>query len=132
MTDRQAIEAFERGEAPGGEFHHADHVRVAFAYLGEFRFADAAARFCDALKRFAAARGKPELYHETITWAHLALIRERMARAGRRQEWEEFAAENPDLLVWRGGIVERSYREGTLASELARTVFVLPDRGCSC
>jgi len=128
MTDREAIEVFERGDAPGGEFHHADHVRTAFAYLREFRFAKAAEKFCDALQRFATARGKPELYHETITWAHLVLIRERMARAGHRQEWEEFAVENADLLVWRGGIVERSYRAATLTSALAREVFVLPDR----
>jgi hypothetical protein len=128
VTDEEAIEVFERGEAPGGGFHHADHVRVAFAYLGQYTFGEAAVKFSEALRRFARARGKPQLYHETITWAYLVLIHERMARAGRRQDWKEFADENPDLLVWRGGIVERSYRAETLASELAREVFVLPDR----
>jgi hypothetical protein len=42
--------------------------------------------------------------------------------------WENFAAQNPDLLSWNEGILRRYYREGTLTSELARRAFVLPDR----
>jgi hypothetical protein len=127
MTDEQTIEQFEKSVAPGGSFHHADHVRVAFAYLTSYPFLEAAQKFSAALKRFALAQGKPGLYHETITWAYLFLIRERMARAG-QQSWEEFAEQNADLLVWNDGVVQRAYRKETLASELARTVFVLPDR----
>jgi hypothetical protein len=128
MTDEQTIEQFERSVAPGGAFHHADHVRVAFAYLTSYPFLEAAQKFSAALKRFALAQGKPGLYHETITWAYLFLIRERMARAGQPLSWEEFAKQNSDLLIWNGGLVQRSYRKETLASELARKVFVLPDR----
>jgi hypothetical protein len=122
------IEEFEQGHAPGG-FHHADHVRVAFAYVALYSFPEAASRFCAALKRFAAAQGKPQLYHETITWAYLVLIRERIARAGRSETWEEFAARNPDLLIWKGGVLSALYRQETLDSEIARHTFVLPDRG---
>ena len=31
MSDAEVIERFERGDVD--EFHHADHVRVAFAYV---------------------------------------------------------------------------------------------------
>jgi hypothetical protein len=130
MTNQQIVAEFEQGHAPGGSFHHADHVRVAFAYVSEFAFTEAVTRFSDALKRFAAAAGKPQLYHETITLAYLALINER--RAGREQGWEEFARENPDLLVWKGGVLGRYYRPETLNSELARHSFVLPDRCPQC
>jgi hypothetical protein len=51
-----------------------------------------------------------------------------MARAGRAATWEEFAARNCDLLVWKGGIIERYYSDVTLRSDLARECFVLPDR----
>jgi hypothetical protein len=122
------IEEFERGHVPAG-FHHADHVRVAFAYVAEYPFLEAVARFCAVLRRFAAAQGKPQLYHETITWAYLLLIRERMARAGRAQTWEEFAERNPDLLIWKGGVLVTLYRPETLDSDLARHTFVLPDQG---
>jgi hypothetical protein len=90
---------------------------------------EALQRFSDALKRFAASQGKPQLYHETITWAYLLLIRERGARAGCTQTWAEFAKHNPDLFVWKGGVLTTLYRQETLDSDLARHTFVLPDQG---
>jgi hypothetical protein len=128
MTNEVLICEFEQGRAPG-EFHHADHVRVAFAYVVQFPFLEAVEKFSAALNRFALSRGKPNLYHETITWAYLLLIRERIARAGRVQTWEEFAARNPDLLVCKGGALATLYRQETLDSDLARHTFILPDRG---
>lgn len=85
-------------------------------------------RFSAALKRFALSKGKPSLYHETITWAYLILIHERIARAGCTQKWEDFAECNLDLLVWKGGVLATLYRPETLDSELARHTFVLPDQ----
>ena len=125
--NRIVISDFERGRVPG-DFHHADHVRVAYAYVSELPLLEAIASFTSALRRFAAAKGKPNLYHETITWSYLLLIRERIARAGRLQSWEEFAEQNPDLLVWKGGILDRYYSETTIDSDLARCTFVFPDR----
>jgi hypothetical protein len=125
--DLDLIDDFEQGRAPAG-FHHADHVRVAFAYVAQYPFLEAVARFSAALKRFAAAQGRPQLYHETITWAYLILIRERRARAGRAQTWEEFSEQNADLLIWKRGVLETLYRQETLDSDLARHTFVLPDR----
>ena len=43
-------------------------------------------------------------------------------------DWDRFAERNPDLLTWKDGILGRYYRESTLQSELARTVFVFPDK----
>jgi hypothetical protein len=127
-SNQMLISRFEEGLAPEG-FHHADHVRVAFAYISELPLLEALARFSAALKRFALAQGKPNLYHETITWSYLFLIAERNALPGGRQTWEEFAERNPDLLKWKGGILERYYEKTTLWSDRARHRFVLPDRG---
>jgi hypothetical protein len=130
-TNEALVSEFEQGRAPG-DFHHADHVRVAFAYVSRFPFLEAVERFSAALKRFAISKGKPNLYHETITWAYLFLIRERIARSGRTQSWEEFAERNPDLLTWKGGVLATLYRQETLDSDLARHNFVLPDGGGRC
>ena len=127
MTNIEIIQHFERDD-PEAEFHHADHVRLAFAYLSEYPVLQALDKFATALKRFAAARGKAQLYHETITHAYFFLIRERMARTA--GDWEEFARRNPDLFVWQGGILGRYYHEATLQSDLARAVFLFPDKGC--
>jgi hypothetical protein len=51
-----------------------------------------------------------------------------MARAARTQNWEEFAEGNPDLLTWKGGVLDRFYREETLRSDLARGIFIFPDK----
>src|SRR6266852_3299514 len=96
--------------------------------LKHFYALEALHAFSSALQRFAAAHGKSKLYHETITWAYIFLIRERMARAARTQNWEEFAEDNPDLLTWKGGVLDRFYREETLRSDLARGIFIFPDK----
>ena len=127
MTDQELIEQFEDGTLPVEGFHHREHVRTAFLYLTRYPVLEALQIFSRTLRRFAEARGKPQLYHQTITWAYIFLIQERMARAGCKQSWEEFARDNPDLLVWKDGILTRFYRSETLTSELARTVFLLPD-----
>jgi len=126
MTNQEIIRRFETVNL-AGEFHHAHHIRLAFAYLTQLPVLEALSRFSAALKRYAAARGKAELYHETITHAYFFLIRERMARTG-QASWEEFAHQNPDLLLWKPGILDRYYRKSTIQSDLARSVFLFPDK----
>jgi hypothetical protein len=128
MNDSDFVTAFEACALPNEGVHHRDHVRLAWLYLKELPPEEALARFATGLKRFAHAHGKPGLYHETITWAYLLLIRERMARAEEEGTFEAFAAANPDLLTWKPSVLASYYRAETLGSELARRVFVMPDR----
>ncbi len=127
MNNEELILRFETDALPENSFHHSDHVRLAFAYLSQFAPLQALEKFATALQRFAAARGKSQLYNETVTHAYFFLIRERMARSG-AVDWEEFAHRNPDLFVWKDGILSRYYKEATLQSDLARAVFVFPDK----
>ena len=122
------IRRFEDGTLPASDFHHRDHVRLAWLYLDEEPPLSALARFAEGLKRFAFRNGAEGLYHETITWAYLFLIHERKAQAETGETWEEFAARNPDLLTWKPSVLDGYYRPETLASDLARRVFVMPDR----
>jgi len=128
MTDEEFMSRFEDGSLAGESFHHADHVKMAFLYLCRYPVLEALHRFSSTLVRFAEAKGKPGLYHETITWAFLLLIRERMARAGQPRDWTQFAAENPDVLNWRENILRKYYRGETLSSDLAKRTFLLPDK----
>jgi hypothetical protein len=127
MSDHELIASFENASLDNAAFHHADHVRMAFLYLSRYPVLEALQRFTALLARFAAAKGKPELYHETITWAFLLLIRERMARSPGPQTWRQFAAGNPDLLNWKDNILKKYYRDETLSSDLAKRVFLFPD-----
>ncbi len=129
MTDQELIDRFESGAVSESDFHHADHVRLAFAYLRKYPVLPALEKFSETLKQFAASHGKSKLYNETITHAYFFLIRERMARCG-AVEWEEFVVQNPDMLLWKNGILNHYYQETTLKSDLARSVFLFPDK-CS-
>ena len=130
VTDQELIAQFESGSLPPTAFHHTDHVRMAFAYLRQYPVLNALERFSTALKQFAKAHGKANLYHQTITWAYLFLIHQRMSQALHPQTWEQFANANPDLLQAKDSILKKYYTEETLRSDLARSVFVFPDR-CS-
>jgi hypothetical protein len=128
IDHKTLIEAFEAGEEPPGGFHHREHVRVAWYYLQQAPFAQALVRFSNNLRRFAAARGKPGLYHETITTAYLLLINERLDGDDRELSWTAFAERNADLLTWKPSALDRYYRAETLMSDRARRTFVMPDR----
>lgn len=128
LDDAMLLRELEAGTLPISAFHHREHVRVAWLYLKAEPPLTALARFAESLKRFAAAKGAAGLYHETITWAYLLLIRERMERDGPCATSDEFVDRHPDLLAWKPSILDRYYRSETLGSDLARRVFVMPDR----
>lgn len=119
---RRLVAALEDGTLP--ELNHADHVRVAWAYLKSCELAGALATLPSVLRRYAASKGLPEAYHETITFAFTFLIHERVARSP-EASWEEFAAAYPELL--ESSLLERYYDAELLGSDRARQVFLLPD-----
>ncbi len=121
MTDRELLAAFESGRIEPGAFCHAEHVRTAWLCLQREEPAAALGRYVDSIRRRAPVR-----YHETITWAYVLLIRERMEPGG---EWGAFARRNPDLMDWQQPLLHRYYSPELLASQRARERFVWPDRG---
>ena len=128
MEDQEFIRRFEDGTLPDEGFHHREHVRAVWLYLRRYPVIETLGRFSAALRRFAEARGKPNLYHETITCAYVFLIHERVARNDQEQSWPEFAEANPDLFNWKNSILKSYYTDETLRSDFARKIFVLPDR----
>jgi hypothetical protein len=128
MSDEEFIRRFNDCTLPAESFHHADHIRLVWLYLDRYSVLETLERFCGGLKRFATANGKARLYHETISWAYVFVIHERVQRLGDSQSWQEFAAANADLFDWQNSILKSLYQEETLRSELARRVFVLPDK----
>lgn len=130
-TEKTLLEAFERGTLDPATFDHRRHVHVAWAVLRRRPFVEALQWYRAGLLRLVEKAGAPEKYHETVTCAMMTLIHERMAR-GESETWEGFVAANPDLFKGSGkGPLGRYYEPETLASPLARSVFVLPDRGLS-
>src|SRR5688572_20640675 len=112
---------------PGGRLAHADHVRLAWAWLRRGSTPATLSRMARALRALAAAAGRPELYHETITVACVLLVADRMRNCG-AASWEEFAAANGDLLAWprMRRLVDDEFGMDVLADGDARERFVLP------
>ena len=119
----EQIAAFETGALDPAEFPHSEHVRLGYEMLGRSSFGEAISRFSHGLKLLAAKAGKPQVYHETITVAFLALINERRA-AGANQTWAEFRANNADL--FDKCCLEKWYGAEQLGTDLARRTFCLP------
>ena len=66
-ADEQFLAAFEAGKIANQDFHHRDHLRLAWIQirrLGPDRAADTVA---GAIRRFAAHHGHADRYHETMT-----------------------------------------------------------------
>lgn len=115
--------ALETGALDPARFPHPEHVRLGYEMLGRYAFGEAVTRFSRGLRLLAAKAGRPEVYHETITVAFLAVIGERRARGG-HGDWWEFKAKNTDLLDKR--CLERWYGTEQLGTDLARRTFCLP------
>jgi hypothetical protein len=127
MTELELFDRFVDTSLPADQFHHQQHVHVAWMFVRNHGMPAALSEFSTAIKRFAVAKGATGLYHETITWAFLLLIADRQARTP-ADRWEAFEASNADLLTWKPSILERYYSKELLASDLAKRTFLMPDR----
>lgn len=127
LSDTDLLARFEDASLPSEAFHHQEHVRMAWLFVTRDGMPAALNTFSAALRRFADSKGATALYHATITWAFLLVIHERHQRQP-AATWTAFAAANPDLLVWKPSVLDRLYEPDTLRSDLARRVFVMPDR----
>src|SRR4029077_2630079 len=66
-ADEAFLAAFEAGKIANQDFHHRDHLRLAWIQirrLGVERASDTVAR---PIRRFAAPHGHADRYHETMT-----------------------------------------------------------------
>jgi hypothetical protein len=83
MTDTEFARAFESGTIPDTGFHHADHIRLAWAYLAESpSIAAATDRMRSSLRRFAASVGHAEKYSDTLTIAWMRQVADARASTG--------------------------------------------------
>jgi len=124
MNDQAFIDAFTAGQLDPGGFDHRAHLRAAFLLLGNAPFLEACMAMRDGLQALAARLDKPDLYHETVTMAFMALVAERMPATP--VAWESFIAQNPALC--ERGLLDGWYSKALLASNTARRTFAMPDR----
>ena len=125
MTDDAFLAALEDCSLPKAAFNHRGHLRAGYLYLSRHPFGTALERIKTAIQRYAASLGVPDLYHETITVAYMALINQHLAEWRGPANWQAFAAANPGL--FDKDLLARFYSAETLTSARAKRVFVLGD-----
>ncbi len=120
------IEQFEEQEIHAPDFHHIDHIKVAYGMLDKYDFIDATNRYASTIRTLAERNGVPEKFNTTITFAFMSLVAERKAQAN-HTNLDTFLAANPDLLD--KSVLGGWYTTERLTSVSARNYFLLPNKG---
>ena len=123
MTDDELLRRFEAMSLEN--FTHADHVRVAHAYIARYGPEEALPPMRDGIRRFADAKGASGKFHYTMTKAWLGLVSEARSLYPDAGSADALMAASPLLADSRA--LDRFYSAALLQSECARTGWVEPD-----
>ena len=66
-ADEKFLAAFEAGQIGNQDFHHRDHLRLAWIQVRRLGLQRASDTVAGAIRQFAAGHGHAERYHETMT-----------------------------------------------------------------
>ena len=124
-SSTELFRAFTARTIDPAEFRHKDHVVAAYELLSRHNFVQAVTIYTDTIRILAINAGAAQKFNLTITMAFLSLIAERM-NSTRHGDCESFCQQNPDLLSMQA--LNALYSKQRLQSDLAREVFLLPDR----
>jgi hypothetical protein len=127
LADDALWAAFHDRTLAAAAWTHAAHVRVAWLHLARYELAEAHLRMRAGILRLNAAHGLVETpqrgYHETLTWAWLAIVADARA-TDPGADSRAFAAAHA---IDREAPL-RYYTRARLFSLEARARFVPPDR----
>ena len=121
---KELTESFEKTEIDARSFDHLDHVGVAYEILGKYDFLHATVKYADCINIIAAKVGVTDKFNTTITLAFMSVIAERRQTV-LHNGIADFLEKNPDLLSV--DFIRRWYSPSRFSSDLARTVFLMPD-----
>jgi hypothetical protein len=130
MTDDDKfLEQFETTALPLEEWHHKQHIKVAYLYLRRFPFDAAMVRMREGVKAFNAAKKIPEAidrgYHETMTQAWMHLVYFTVCEYGPAEDAEAFYEQSPQLQQKK--TLRFFYTKELFTSPEAKAGFVEPD-----
>ena len=130
MSDDETFLAqFESAAWPLAEWHHKQHIKVAYLYLRRYPLDAAIARMSSGVKKYNAAHNVPEGldrgYHETMTQAWMRLVYFTLCEYGPAENADAFYEANPQLSQKK--TLRFFYTKETFMSPKAKAEFVPPD-----
>lgn len=128
MNDDELITAFEGCAIRPDDWHHREHVRVAWVFLCRHSFDEAVERVRSGIQRLNAANQVPESltsgYHETLTVAFMHVIASTIRHCGAEIDSRTFVDKHPHL---QRSVLRLYYTRERMLTPQAKQSFVTPD-----
>ena len=123
-ADDRFLAAFTAGEIANQDFHHRDHLRLAWIQIRRLGLRRALEAVTAAIRQFAAGHGHGDRYHETMTRFWLLVVAMGISRHS-TLAFDELLAVAPHLLD--KNLPYRHWSRERMGSEDARQRWVEPD-----
>jgi hypothetical protein len=124
-SDPDFLRAFEDLSFPADQFHHREHLRVAWLYLKSSDATRAAERMSVGIRRFAQYHGATGKYHHTLTLFWMRQVAAAMVETPEGWGFEEFLSAHPGLSDKR--LPAQYYSPDLLEAPGARDGWVEPN-----
>jgi hypothetical protein len=129
MDDEIFLQQFETCVLPQTQFHHREHLKVAYIYLRRHGLADALKKVRTGINAINIAHRVPDApdrgYHETITQAWVRLVDMTLSEYGPAETADSFLDQHPQLLEKKA--LRLFYSKEVMMSARAKKEFVEPD-----
>ncbi len=123
-ADDHFLAAFTAGEIANQDFHHRDHLRLAWIQIRRLGLPHALEAVTAAIRQFAAGHGHGDRYHETMTRFWLLVVAMGISRHP-TLAFDELLAAEPHLVD--KNLPYRHWSRERMGSEDARQRWVEPD-----
>jgi hypothetical protein len=124
-SDQEFVAAFEACSFPPGDFHHADHVRLARIFVLRLGEAGARQKMLEGIMKLAIHAGAPKKFHCTATLAWVRLVAAAVAQDPSEVSFQEWITGFPELTD--KGLLSLHYSRERFESEDARVSWIEPD-----
>ena len=127
LSDEQFIQQFENGSLNPSWFTHVAHLRVAFIYINLCGASRASKRLAKYIKQFDALHGKGDKFHQTITYASVAVVLHFMTKS-ESTTFRDLLKEFPRLKTNFKDLLLSHYSADIIDSQTSKNTYVLPDK----
>ena len=129
MDDETFIAAFETQAFPLEEWHHREHIKIAYLYLLRYPPDEALKRIRAGIQALNSSHKVPDAldrgYHETMTVAWMRLVHCALSESGPAETADAFVDKHTQLSSKRAVLF--FYSRDRIMSPEAKREFVEPD-----
>jgi hypothetical protein len=129
MDDENFLKQFESAAWPKADWHHRQHIKVAYLYLHRYPLEIASVKISENITAYNKAHGVEESltsgFHETMTQAWLRLVYFTLCEYGPVENADAFFEQHPQLSQKQ--VLRFFYTRERFLSPEAKATFIEPD-----